>query len=114
MSHHEVDGFTDSLVAYSRFQDNLDRYDAVISDVRMQGMSGVQLAKKLKEVSKDVQIFLMSAFEFNEDRHSDLKEIELKEFLQKPFHMQQLVSMVEKHIGQKVVTNSAQIGSGVI
>ena len=111
---HEVDGFTDSLVAYSRFQDNLDRYDAVISDVRMQGMSGVQLAKKLKEVSKDVQIFLMSAFEFNEDRHSDLKEIELKEFLQKPFHMQQLVSMVEKHIGQKVVTNSAQIGSGVI
>ena len=110
MSHHEVDGFTDSLVAYSRFQDNLDRYDAVISDVRMQGMSGVQLAKKLKEVSKDVQIFLMSAFEFNEDRHSDLKEIELKEFLQKPFLMQQLVSMVEKHIGQKVVTNSAQIG----
>ena len=31
----------------------------------------------------------------NEDRHSDLKEIELKEFLQKPFHMQQLVAMVE-------------------
>ena len=101
-------------MAYSRFQDNLDRYDAVISDVRMQGMSGVQLAKKLKEVSKDLEIFLMSAFEFNEDRHWDLKEIELKEFLQKPFHMQQLVSMVEKHIRQKVVTNSAQIGDGVI
>jgi two-component SAPR family response regulator len=46
----------------------------------MEGMSGVQLAKKLKEVSKDVQIFLMSAFEFNEDHNSDLKEIELKEF----------------------------------
>ena len=29
--------------------------------------------------NKDVQIFLMSAFEFNEDHHSDLKEIELKE-----------------------------------
>ena len=77
---HEVDGFTDSLPAYSRFQENPDRYDAVISDVRMQGMSGVQLAKKLKDVNKDVQIFLMSAFEFNEDHHLDLKEIELKEF----------------------------------
>ena len=110
---HEVDGFTDSLAAYSRFQENPDRYDAVISDVRMQGMSGVQLAKKLKDVNKDVQVFLMSAFEFNEDHNSDLREIGLKEFLQKPFHMKQLVAMVEKYIGQKSITNSPQISSGV-
>ena len=77
-------------------------------------MSGIQLAMKLKEINKDVQIFFMSAFEFNEDHHSDLKEIELKDFLQKPFHIQQLVAMVEKHLGQKVITNSLQIGSGVI
>jgi DNA-binding NtrC family response regulator len=111
---HEVEGFTNPLDAYSRFQENPDRYDAVISDVRMQGMSGVHLAKKLKEINRDVQIFLMSAFEFNEDHHSDLNEIELKEFLQKPFHMQQLVAMVEKHIGQKSTTDSPQIGSRVI
>lgn len=67
---HEVDGFIDSVDAYSRFQEDPDRDDAVISDVRMEGMSGVQLANKLKEVNKDVQIFLMSAFEFNEDHHS--------------------------------------------
>jgi len=77
---HEVVGFIDSVDAYSRFQEDPDRYDAVISGVRMERMSGVQLANKLKEVNKDVQIFLMSAFEFNEDHHSDLKEIELKEF----------------------------------
>ena len=111
---HEVDGFTDPFEAYSRFQANPDQYDAVISDVRMQGMSGVQLAMKLKEINKDVQIFLMSAFEFNEDHHSDLNEIELKEFLRKPFHMQQLVAMVEKHIGQRAIANSPQIGSGII
>jgi DNA-binding response OmpR family regulator len=104
------DGFTDSLAAYSHFQENSERYDAVISDVRMQGMSGVQLAKKLKDVSKDVQIFLMSAFEMNEDPHSELREIELKEFLQKPFHMKQLVAMVEKHIGQKSIMDAPQIG----
>ena len=110
---HKVDGFIDSLAAYSRFQANPDQYDAVISDVRMQGMSGVQLAMKLKKIKKDVQIFLMSAFEFNKDHHSDLSEIELKEFLQKPFHMQQLVAMVEKHIGQKSIMNSPQMVSGV-
>jgi DNA-binding NtrC family response regulator len=111
---HEVDGFTGSVDAYSRFQENPDRYDAVISDVRMQGMSGIQLAKKLKEIRNDVQVFLISAFEIAEDHHSDLKEIELKGFLQKPFHMQQLVAMVEKHIGQQAITNSPQIRSGII
>jgi DNA-binding NtrC family response regulator len=109
----EVDGFTDSSDAFSHFQENPDRYDAVISDVRMQGMSGIQLAKILKEIKNDVQIFLMSAFEINEDHNSDLKEIQLKEFLQKPFHMQQLVSMVEKHIGQRAIMNSNQIVAGV-
>lgn len=111
---NEVDGFTDPLDAYSHFQENHDLYDAVISDVRMQGMSGIQLAKKLKEIRNDVHVFLMSAFELTADYNTDLKEIELKEFLQKPFHMQQLVAMVEKHIGQRAITNSPQIGSGVI
>ena len=35
---HEVDGFIDSVDAYSRFQEDPDRYDAVISDVRMERM----------------------------------------------------------------------------
>ena len=103
---HEVDGFTDPLKAYSHFQENTDRYDAVISDVRMEGMSGIQLAIKLKGINKNVKIFLMSAFEFTDKNNSDIKEIELKDFLQKPFHMQQLLSMVEKHIGQKSIRNS--------
>jgi DNA-binding NtrC family response regulator len=110
---HEVHGFSDPLKAYTHFQENSGLYDAVISDIRMQGMSGIQLAKKLKELRSDVQVFLMSAFEISEDHNSDLKQIELKEFLQKPFHMQQLVAMVEKHIGQKSITNSPQMVSGV-
>jgi DNA-binding NtrC family response regulator len=111
---HEVDGFTDPLEAYSHFQGNSGLYDAVISDVRMHGMSGIQLAKKVKEIRDDVRVFLMSSFEVTEDHSSDLMEIDLKEFLRKPFHMQQLVAMVEKHIGQQANTNSPQIGNSVI
>jgi hypothetical protein len=73
---HEVDDFIDSVDAYSRFQEvrcpNFRRKDG--RDVRS------SISKYTKEVNKDVQIFLMSAFEFNKDHHSDPKEIELKEF----------------------------------
>jgi hypothetical protein len=71
---HEVDDFIDSVDAYSCFQEvrcpNFRRKD---------GRDVTSLANILKEVNKDVQIFLMSAFEFNKDHHSDLKEIDLKE-----------------------------------
>jgi len=113
-ANHEVEGFNDPLAAYSHFRENPGLYDAVISDVRMHGLSGVQLAKKIKEIRKDIEIFLMSAFEISEDQNSELKQIELKEFLQKPFHVQQLLAMVEKHLGQRAITNSNQIGSAVI
>ena len=33
---HEVDGFIDSVDLFSRFQEDPDRYDAVLSDVRME------------------------------------------------------------------------------
>lgn len=39
---HEVDGFTDPLVACSHFHEKPDRYDVVISDIRMQGMTRIQ------------------------------------------------------------------------
>jgi CheY-like chemotaxis protein len=39
---HDVDGFTDPLEAYAQFQEKSGLYDAVISDVRMSGMSGIQ------------------------------------------------------------------------
>lgn len=48
----------------------------------------------------------MSAFEISEDHNSDLREIGLEEFLHKPFHMEQLLAMVEKHIVQKAIMNS--------
>ena len=92
---HEIDGFTDPLKAYSFFSKNADQYDAVITDVTMNGMSGLVLAKKLKEINRDVKIFLMSAFEIKEGYDTDLKEIGLKEFLQKPFHMQQLMEWLK-------------------
>jgi DNA-binding response OmpR family regulator len=111
---HEIDAFTDPLKAYFYFSKKADQYYAVITDVMMNGMSGLELAKKLKEINIDVRIFLMSAFDITGRYDADLKEINLKEFLQKPFHMRQLVAMVEKHIGQQAITNSPQMSSSVI
>lgn len=91
---------------YQQFQENSDVYDLVILDVRMPRLSGIQLAKKIREVKKDAKVVIMSAFGMTDDLNSELNEIQLNEFLQKPFHMQKLVSMVEKYIGKRAITSS--------
>lgn len=53
----QVDGFAEPVKAYSHFRENSDVYDLVISDVRMPGLSGIQLAKRLKgaRISKGIE-----------------------------------------------------------
>ena len=35
----------------------------MLSDIRMPGLSGIQLAKKVKELNADIKVVLMTAFE---------------------------------------------------
>ena len=107
---HEVDGFAARLFTFSRELWSVRCRDLGCKDARNVRNS---TCKETKGIRNDVQAFLMSAFEITEEHNSDLKEIELKEFLQKPFHMQQLVTMIDKHMGQKAITNPPRIGSGI-
>ena len=94
---YTVDKFTNPVEACSSFEVNPTKYRLVISDVRMPEMTGLQLVKKINEINKDVKVLLMSAFELN-SMGSDLKELTIEAFLEKPMHVNQLLSVVEKSI----------------
>jgi DNA-binding response OmpR family regulator len=55
---HEVDGFTDPLDAYSHFQEDTDRYDAIISDVMMLGDVRSSISKETKRDQRECTNFL--------------------------------------------------------
>ncbi|SRR5579884_1842743 len=61
----EVDAFTDPLVAAKNFRPN--RYSRVLIDVRMPGMSGFELARRISSIDKDTQICFLSSFEIHSD-----------------------------------------------
>ncbi len=65
-------------------------------------MSGIELLKKIQEINQDVKLILMSAFEINTD--SDLKELGLSDFLQKPIHMDKLIDVVKNCESYSVTT----------
>ena len=62
-----VFSFTDPVKAFEHFTENKENYALVISDLRMPGLNGLELLKKVKTLNPKVRTILMSAYNFEED-----------------------------------------------
>jgi DNA-binding NtrC family response regulator len=62
-----VFSFTDPIIAFEHFTENKENYALVIADLRMPGLNGLELLKKVKTLNPKVRTILMSAYNFEED-----------------------------------------------
>jgi CheY-like chemotaxis protein len=67
------------------------RPDVVISDVKLPGMSGVELARQVKENDGNTPVLLMSAFGEPRGHKADA-------FISKPFELDDLTELVRRFI----------------
>jgi CheY-like chemotaxis protein len=97
-----VDAFTDSEEALQKFQSYpKDRYCLVLSDIRMPGMSGIRLARKIKEINRNVKVILMTSFEIKDNEFSKLfPSTQVDGFVQKPVHLEALTDKILETIGE--------------
>ena len=87
--------FTDPLLALEDFKRIPEMYTLVLTDLRMPGMDGLQLAKKLREYNSDVKILLITGFYTSENFNSDdLREAQISNVIQKPVKVIQLRNCV--------------------
>ncbi len=71
----------------------------VISDVRMPGISGFDLAKAVKQLNQDAKVFLMTAFEIDRQEFSKaLFPAKIEGYLQKPVTAKQLAALIQQHV----------------
>jgi DNA-binding NtrC family response regulator len=92
-SGYNVDKFTNPLEALSVFEHDPNNYDLVLSDIRMPEINGIELIKKMKDINESINCVLMSAFDVG-GYQEEMKELELKTFMRKPMHIEQLVNAV--------------------
>ena len=62
-----VVSFNEPVIALEHFIANKDAYAVVIADLRMPGLNGLELLKKVKSSNPRVRTILMSAYNFDED-----------------------------------------------
>jgi DNA-binding NtrC family response regulator len=97
---YAVDAANDAPAALKLISERL--YNVVLTDMKMPGMSGLQLLKETKEKSRDTLFILMTAFGTVESAVQAMKE-GAYDYLSKPLDMQRLRALVMKALEFQVV-----------
>jgi DNA-binding NtrC family response regulator len=95
-----VEAFTNPQEALQSFKSNAESYCLVLSDIRMPSISGIQLAKRVKEVNPNVKVVLMTAFEIRDSEFSKVfPSTQVDGFVQKPIGIKELTDKILSIIG---------------
>ncbi len=92
---YDVVSFTDPVLALEYYKETADKHSLIITDLRMPGICGIDLAKRIREINSKIKIFLMTAFETQdlEDRE-DFKTTRIDRIIQKPIRFSNLREMI--------------------
>jgi len=93
--NYEATVFTSSSSALQAFNAEPDKFDAIVTDERMSGLSGLMLIKAARELRPEIPSLLMTGFVGDiqvrtKDEHSP------NEFLKKPVTMRELALAMER------------------
>ena len=91
-----VFSFIDPIKAFEHFTENKENYALVISDLRMPGLNGLELLKKVKTSNPKVRTILMSAYNFEEEEmyQQYMREAVINSTIEKPVTMNRLYQRV--------------------
>jgi DNA-binding NtrC family response regulator len=96
-----VSAFTNPEEALQDFQSHSEDYCLMLSDIRMPGMSGIKLARKVKEINPKVKVILMTSFEIKDNEFSKVfPSTQVDGFAQKPIQIEDLTNKILDIIGE--------------
>jgi two-component system response regulator YesN len=73
----------------------------MLSDIRIPEISGIKLARKVKEINPEVKVVLMTSFEINDNEFSKVfPSTQIDGFVQKPIGIKDLTDKILSIIGE--------------
>jgi DNA-binding NtrC family response regulator len=103
----KVSTFTNPALALEHFKISPDDFDVIVTGIKMPGLSGFDLAKKIKSLSPKTKVVLMTAFEDYESKVERLLPgMPIDGFLRKPVSMaklKQVLASLQVRAGMEVL-----------
>ncbi|MCI5209914.1 MAG: sigma-54-dependent Fis family transcriptional regulator [Candidatus Electrothrix sp. ATG2] len=93
-----------------------DPFDVVITDIRMPGMSGLELLEELKKHFPELPIIMITAYASPDDAVQAMRQGAF-DYITKPFHVDELKSVVRTAVQRKASSETKEEGgsfSGII
>jgi two-component system cell cycle sensor histidine kinase/response regulator CckA len=81
------------------FTNTGDKFIACVIDLTMQGMGGMELLERIREVDPEVPVVLVSGYSPLEVRQKEAKSANIS-FLQKPFTLDQFRSSINAQLAE--------------
>ncbi len=94
-----AEGFANPSAALKRFQSAPHEFAAVISDLTMPGLSGVELARHIRAIRSDIPFILASGY-LHSEAHGGAQESGVTHFVNKPFNIEELMTKLRSALGQ--------------
>jgi len=92
-----VDSYDDPLIALEKFK--ADFYNLVILDIKMPGLDGFSLYRKIKRLDKKVKVCFLTAGEMYYRLDSDIfSSVPAKCFIRKPIENEELMARINEII----------------
>ena len=97
-----VHAFSSTVSAFEHIKYDPTACDALITDIRMPEMNGLQLATKVKELNSNIKIILMTAFDFiMSEREAFAKSTPISGVLELPFSLERVDELLKSLKAEK-------------
>lgn len=83
----------------------IQTFDLVITDIRMPGMSGLELLEEIKEINIDLPVIIITAFASPDDAVSAMKNGAF-DYISKPFNVDEIKSVIKSATSQAPATET--------
>ena len=107
----KVHAFVDPLTALHHVRNDCKCCQVLVSDIRMPGLTGFQLVRKVKDLRPEMKVIMMTMFEVNKPEFEAVfPSTPIDAVIRKPFTPSQLVEKIRGFLGAMAQGTTSRVG----
>lgn len=71
------------------------QFDLVVTDLKMPGMSGLDIIKAFKETNPDIRVIMITGYP-TEESEAEARRLGVDDYITKPFHMDRMREVLQQ------------------